>query len=337
MSKIIVHDDGTGMEYEKAPEMFKSLGGSWKRAGATTKKERRFLHGQDGRGRFKAFALGRVADWDVTYWKGDKLSTFKVTMIASNMKEVVISDEEEAGAERRQGVTLTISELHNDFPSLTSDVGLQELAEIFALYLSDYKDVSINVDGSRVDPSTLIASQASSRAQWRGVPGASAGRVLLVRLRFAMARLPEPLRVSALRVTPPHAKTKSGGVLTHTSFVWKGRKSDLRKIVEFQNNGEITRIYTYKVLHSDFYAMREKLKELGRQPARAGVTKIDFPVPTVAEFAKKIEAVKAGTEGTAGEIAGFSDRRLYLLVTSHFLFWRFKKVSFDWSARRAGR
>src|SRR5271165_2838126 len=39
-----------------------------------------------------------------------------------------------------------------------------------------------------------------------------------------------------------------------------------------------------KVLHSDFYAMREKLKELGQQPGRAGVTKIDFPVPTVAEF-----------------------------------------------------
>jgi hypothetical protein len=52
-----------------------------------------------------------------------------------------------------------------------------------------------------------------------------------------------------------------------------------------------------KVLHSDFYAMREKLKELGQQPGRVGVTKIEFPVPTVAEFEKKIEAVKAGTEG----------------------------------------
>jgi hypothetical protein len=44
--------------------------------------------------------------------------------------------------------------------------------------------------------------------------------------------------------------------------------------------------------------MREKLKESGQQPGRAGVTKIDFPVPTVAEFAKKMEALKAGTEGT---------------------------------------
>src|SRR5580704_5404993 len=111
MSKMIVRDNGTGMEYEKAPELFKSLGGSWKRTLATTKKEGRSLHGQDGRGRFKAFALGRVAEWDVTYRRGTGLSRFTVVMTASNMKEVVISDEEEADAEKRPGVILTISEL----------------------------------------------------------------------------------------------------------------------------------------------------------------------------------------------------------------------------------
>jgi len=161
LSKIIVRDNGTGMEYEKAPEMFKSLGGSWKRSGATTKKESRFLHGQDGRGRFKAFALGRIAEWDVTYRKGKALSTFTVTMTAENMKEVVISDEGEASAEKHPGVTLTISEVHKDYRSLTSDGGRQELAEIFALYLANYKDALINVDGRRIDPLAVIASQGS--------------------------------------------------------------------------------------------------------------------------------------------------------------------------------
>jgi hypothetical protein len=28
-------------------------------------------------------------------------------------------------------------------------------------------------------------------------------------------------------------------------ITWKQRKNDLRKIVEYQNNGDITRIYTY--------------------------------------------------------------------------------------------
>jgi hypothetical protein len=64
-------------------------------------------------------------------------------------------------AEKRLGVTLTISELHKDFRFLASDGGLQELTEIFALYLADYKNVSINVDGRRIDPSAVIASQGS--------------------------------------------------------------------------------------------------------------------------------------------------------------------------------
>jgi hypothetical protein len=161
MSQIIVRDNGTGIEFLKAPELFRKLGGSWKRSGATTKKEGRFLHGQDGRGRFKAFALGRIAEWDVTYQKGKALSTFTVTMTAANMKEVVISDEEEAAADKRAGVTLTISEMHKDYRSLTSDAGLQELTEIFALYLADYKNALINVDGTRIDPSAVIASQGS--------------------------------------------------------------------------------------------------------------------------------------------------------------------------------
>jgi len=131
MAKVIVCDNGTGMEYEKAPEMFKSLGGSWKREGATTKGGR-FLHGQDGRGRFKAFALGAVAEWDVIYRKNDALLTFKVRITSANMKEVVISDEENADVKKPSGVTMTISELHKDYHSLTSEAGLQELTEIFA-------------------------------------------------------------------------------------------------------------------------------------------------------------------------------------------------------------
>ncbi len=161
MSRVIIRDNGTGMEYEKAPELFKSLGGSWKRAGATTKRDGRFLHGQDGRGRFKAFTLGRIAEWDVTYAKGKGLSTFTVVMAAANMKEVVISDEDATDPGAKAGVTLTVSELHKDYRSLTSEAGLQELTEIFALYLADYNGVTISVDGSRIDPSSLIASQAS--------------------------------------------------------------------------------------------------------------------------------------------------------------------------------
>jgi hypothetical protein len=52
-----------------------------------------------------------------------------------------------------------------------------------------------------------------------------------------------------------------------------------------------------KVLHSDFRAARDKLSELGTVSSTGGVVKIDLPLVTGAEVAKKIEAAKAGAEG----------------------------------------
>src|SRR5688572_5627019 len=45
MAEITVRDNGTGFEFSKAPELFRRLGGSWKRPGAITKRDGRFLHG----------------------------------------------------------------------------------------------------------------------------------------------------------------------------------------------------------------------------------------------------------------------------------------------------
>ena len=159
MSSIIITDNGLGIPFSDAPELFRRLGGSWKKPGATTKKEGRFLHGQDGRGRFKAFALGRIAEWNVTYEKDSALWTFNIIMSSSNIREVLISDEAKAPDGMKRGVTLTISELNKDYQTLASEAGIQELTENFALYLTDYKSVSLVVDTTRIDPARAIANR----------------------------------------------------------------------------------------------------------------------------------------------------------------------------------
>lgn len=160
-SNILVRDNGTGLGHAKAPELFRFLGGSWKRPGATTTRDKRFLHGQDGRGRFKVFALARVADWDVTYFHEKELRSFRVTMTATDMRKVVITDEAAAKTGSAPGVSLTLSELLKDFHSLTSDAGRQELTEMFALYLADYEDVLLRLNGLRIDPAAAIASKGN--------------------------------------------------------------------------------------------------------------------------------------------------------------------------------
>jgi len=158
LDRVTVRDNGNGLSYLDAPERFRRLGGSWKRPGATT-AHGRFLHGQEGRGRFKAFAIGGFAEWAVTYKRDGRCWSYSITMSGSDIRHVSISDEIEAEPGVETGVTLTITEPVKDFRSLDSDSALAELTQIFALYLAAYGDVTILVGGQRIDPTTVIASR----------------------------------------------------------------------------------------------------------------------------------------------------------------------------------
>jgi hypothetical protein len=159
LSKIEIRDNGTGIVHESAPELFRRLGGSWKRPGAHTEKGNRFLHGQDGRGRFKAFALGSTAQWEVTYSKNGPVLSFDIFMSADRIREVRISDEALAPARSPIGVTLTIENPYPEAETLARPSALQELAEIFALYLANYPNVEIEVDGNRLDLARCVVAR----------------------------------------------------------------------------------------------------------------------------------------------------------------------------------
>jgi hypothetical protein len=158
MSKIVVYDDGEGIPRDQARQLFGHLGGSWKRLKRRTSAKDRFVHGQEGRGRYKAFALGRAADWKVCYLAADKQKSYTISLLESDLRDVAISDEQ-ATPRRKPGVVVEITDLKRDFRGLHSEAGLQELAEIFALYLINYKDVTITVHGNAVDPSRLITKK----------------------------------------------------------------------------------------------------------------------------------------------------------------------------------
>jgi len=122
LQRIVVRDDGTGMTRERAPELFSKLGDSWKRRRGRTDAGRE-LHGSEGRGRYKATVLGRVADWHVTYRETDgDFRRFTMTVIRDDLGEVRLTDAVPVEADHA-GVELVISEPLADFRSLQSDEG----------------------------------------------------------------------------------------------------------------------------------------------------------------------------------------------------------------------
>ncbi|MDB6001461.1 MAG: hypothetical protein JWP52_3160 [Rhizobacter sp.] len=158
LDRVTVRDNGLGLPRSEAPECFRKLGGSWKKFRSITPSGRN-LHGQEGRGRFKAFAIGTHADWEVTYEQNDRLWTYTISMSSNDIGNVAISDELEAKQGSEHGVTLVITNPLKDFRALDGDAALYELTEIFALYLSDYEDVRATVGGRRIDPAKAIETR----------------------------------------------------------------------------------------------------------------------------------------------------------------------------------
>lgn len=161
MRAVLVSDNGHGFSPADVEQLFGRVGGSWKRHGACSRSKGRMLHGKEGKGRHKALALGRVADWTVRYFEGGKLLQFQLSLIRDDLVDVRVTAPEELPVSVGSGVDVRISELDHDFRSLSPENAVKALPEIFAIYLTDYPDVGIYVENERLDPSTMILSRES--------------------------------------------------------------------------------------------------------------------------------------------------------------------------------
>jgi hypothetical protein len=160
MRAITVRDNGHGIPHGDIEQLFGKLGGSWKVHGSRSKTRSRILHGKEGKGRFKALALGRVADWAIIYRDEDgALLRYTVTVLRDDLVDVRVSEPKRVDQALYPGVEVRITELDRVYRSLEPDQAINALAQIFALYLTDYSDLSIFVEQERVDPSKFITDR----------------------------------------------------------------------------------------------------------------------------------------------------------------------------------
>ncbi len=153
VEEIRVEDDGHGMTHEEATEYFALLGGSWKRRAEKSKNDLRILHGQEGKGRWKAFTLGSKVVWTTVAEHSGTRQLTEITGHRGQPKGFEVSDP--VDCEKPIG---TIAQVIADQPGprgLLGEKSSKSLTATFALYLNMYPELEIKYRGSSLDPTPL--------------------------------------------------------------------------------------------------------------------------------------------------------------------------------------
>lgn len=150
LETIRIIDNGHGLHYDDAFLVFRNLGGSWKRNGNRTRERRRVLHGKFGKGRFRAFSLGDNVRWHSIYRDGAEGYSFTLSGNAASLGEFQVQDRK-GMVETPTGMTVEITQVNQTANLLRGVKAMEEVTNIFALYLRQYPDTRIIYDGMPLD------------------------------------------------------------------------------------------------------------------------------------------------------------------------------------------
>lgn len=154
LEEIHIKDHGTGIPHDEIQILFGNLGASWKKQKG--RLNGRALHGKNGQGRFKAFALGSHVTWASTFRSGTEHYSYQISGRSSALDSLTFTDPVlVTDASTGTGTDVIICEIEKSHGALLSDDAPLELAKLFAAYLSQYPNVRIILNGTQIDPSAL--------------------------------------------------------------------------------------------------------------------------------------------------------------------------------------
>ncbi len=156
LDSIKVVDDGLGIHYEKAKLVFARLGGSEKKHRSASPSGRQY-HGKEGKGRYKALALGNLVKFTSTYKEGDVTRFFSIVIDRNNLSNSHFSDLEELESDAPTGFSVLILNVNNENATQAFNLkNRRELAQKFASYWLNYPTFSIFINGNRLKFESLI-------------------------------------------------------------------------------------------------------------------------------------------------------------------------------------
>ncbi len=150
--KIEISDNGHGMTYPTALLAFQTLGGSEKKKVVFSPKHRA-LHGKEGKGRLKAFALGESIRFISKYRVNSSLNSFNILLDQSNIQKAYIGDLSTTEANGQlSGVKVIIENINQENAnSVLTEYGISQLEEKFAVYSMVYPNFKIKLNNEIMD------------------------------------------------------------------------------------------------------------------------------------------------------------------------------------------
>lgn len=157
--RVRVDDNGDGISPNEIEGTFSKVGGSWKSVSADrkTKNKRRELHGNNGQGRWKGFAIGDEIRWNSVFFDEDSGIRHRSLIDVSrhSLAEYSFMTEESVG-EEETGTSVVVEVGAREPTSLMNDNLNTALTTLFALYLIRYPDVSISVNDEKLDVEDVV-------------------------------------------------------------------------------------------------------------------------------------------------------------------------------------
>ncbi|MDY2588485.1 ATP-binding protein [Winogradskyella aquimaris] len=154
---LLIKDNGHGLNYQKAQDVFSKLGGSEKKLNRISPNGRHY-HGKEGKGRYKSLALGDLVEFTSRYKNGESYKEYTITLDRNHLSYSDFSDLKTLPkGDYSTGFQVRIDNVNQENASQAIDISSRkELEQKFASYWINYPDFSIIINGQKLEFSSLI-------------------------------------------------------------------------------------------------------------------------------------------------------------------------------------
>lgn len=157
--RLRVVDNGTGIPANKIRELLGTHRESWKRDARYSPGNRRPMHGRNGRGRFRVYAIANEATWrSVAADEAGELREVEFSCSAANLtKYTGRVGETPVSKSRGAGTEVTLRLLDNQKVARIGETGFERRLEVvLAPTLLAIQDVVVTFDRVKLDPTDVV-------------------------------------------------------------------------------------------------------------------------------------------------------------------------------------